>query len=99
MRLSQLKQFRQSLQQIAQRHGVKRIFVFGSVARGGVAEPNDVDFLIEMEEDASALGIGGFQFEAQSLLGTRVDVVPTFALPRVTDKHFIETIELEALPL
>ncbi|MCL5429341.1 MAG: nucleotidyltransferase domain-containing protein [Chloroflexi bacterium] len=60
MRLSQLKQFSQRLQQIADRHGVKKIYVFGSVVREESTESSDVDFLIEMEKDASALGVGGF---------------------------------------
>ncbi len=99
MRLSQLKQFSHRLHQIADKHGVKKIYVFGSVARGESTQSSDVDFLIEMEKDASALGVGGFQFEAQALLGAKVDVVPTFALKQIADRKFVETIEAQAQPL
>lgn len=99
MRLSQLRQFSQRLQQIADKHGVKKIYVIGSVAREESTESSDVDFLIEMDKGASALGVGGFQFEAEALLGANVDVVPTFALKQITDRKFVKNIEAQAQPL
>lgn len=99
MRLSELKKFKRQLLQIATKHGVKQVYVFGSVARGEAAGSSDVDLLIEMDSKASALGVGGFQFETQNLLGTRVDVVPTFALNQQDNKDFSETIRQQAVPL
>lgn len=99
MQLSQLQKFKRRLLQIAGKHGVKKIYVFGSVARGEAAASSDVDFLIEMDKDASALGVGGFQFEAQALLGAALDVVPTFALHQNTDREFVEAIQAQAIPL
>jgi len=52
-----------------------------------------------MAADASALGVGGFQYDAQQLLGIHVDVVPTFALSRQKDEDFVKTIEAEAVAL
>jgi hypothetical protein len=75
------------------------VYVFGSVARGESKEISDIDFLIEMDDDASALGVGAFQFEAQQLLGIRVDVVPTFTLPKIEDKNFVQSIQSEAVIL
>lgn len=99
MTLEQLRRYAQRLKVIAARHGVKDIFVFGSVARGSSTASSDIDFLIEMEEGTSALGVGGFQYEVQQLLGVQVDVVPTFALPKVQDKAFIESIQADARSL
>lgn len=99
MQLEQLKKFKSNLLQIAAKHGISQIYVFGSTARGETTETSDVDLLIELDSKASALGVGGFQFEAQSLLGTYVDVVPTFALKDSSDKTFVEAIEAQAIPL
>ena len=51
-----------------------------------------------MKDNASALGIGGFQFEVQQLLAVHIDVIPTFTLPKVKDKVFVQTVESEAIP-
>jgi predicted nucleotidyltransferase len=73
--------------------------VFGSLARGEETSTSDVDLLIEMDMNASALGVGGFQHEVAQLLQVSVDVVPTFALPRINDRAFVKTIQTEAKPL
>jgi hypothetical protein len=98
MRVEQLRKFKRQLNEIANKYGIKSISVFGSVARGESTTASDVDFLIEMDEGASALGVGGFQFEAERLLGEKVDVVPSFAL-RNGDNKFAKTIETQAEPL
>lgn len=84
---------------IAAKYGVERVYIFGSVARGETSESSDVDLLIEMKAKASALGVGGFQYEAQNLLGTQVDVVPSFALKSAADKQFVQALEEQAIPL
>ncbi len=99
MRLEDIKKFKKQLYQIATKHGIRKLYVFGSVARGESSEISDVDFLIEMEADASALGIGAFQFEAQKLLGIHIDVIPTFTLPKVEDKTFVQSVQSEAVAL
>lgn len=84
---------------IAKKHGISRVFVFGSTARMQSTDQSDVDFLIEMQEGASMLGVGGFSYETEKLLGVRVDVVPLSTLPMVTDREFVENIQREAIAL
>ena len=99
MKLEDIKKLKQQLYQIAAKYGISKVYVFGSVARGESSEVSDVDFLIEMEADASALGIGAFQFETQQLLGVQIDVIPTFTLPKVEDKTFVQSVQSEAVAL
>lgn len=99
MNIQEIRKHRKQLKAIAAKYDVKDIFVFGSVARGETSTGSDVDFLIEMTADASALGVGGFQYEVQQLLGVDVDVVPTFALSREKDEEFVRAIEAEAVAL
>ena len=73
--------------------------LFGSAARGDDSDISDVDSLIEMDDGASALGVGGFQFEVEQLLGVGIDVIPTFVLPEVDDRDFVRNIQNEAVPL
>jgi predicted nucleotidyltransferase len=99
MQIEELKQAKQRLYQIAARHGISRVFVFGSVARGEGTDISDIDFLIEMDEGVSALGVGAFQYEAQQLLGIHIDVIPTFALQKVDDQDFVRSVQADAVAL
>ncbi len=99
MQIDTLIKLKDQLYQIAAKYGVKKIYLFGSVARGESNESSDIDFLLEMDEGTSAFGIGGFQFEVQRLLGVRVDVIPAFVLPYVLDKEFVAAVHAEAIAL
>ena len=99
MKIEEIKKVKQKLYRIAARHGISRVFVFGSVARGESTEVSDIDFLIEMDESVSALGVGAFQYEVQQLLGIQVDVIPTFALNEVKDQEFVRSVQANAVAL
>ena len=99
MQLEEVKKQKQQLYQIAARHGISRIYVFGSVARGESKDASDVDFLIEMDENVSALGVGAFQYEAEQLLGIRIDVIPTFALQNVEDQAFVQSVRSDSVAI
>ena len=99
MNLHQIRQLAPKLLAIAQKHGIEKIYVFGSVARGGEAPINDVDFLVEMRVGASLFGVAGFCYESEKLLGMPVDVVPTSILPGVKDREFARNIQREAIAL
>ena len=70
-----IKAKREAILWIAQQHGVSRIRVFGSVARGEATEDSDVDLLIEVAGPTSLWFPGGLVAELEALLGRRVDVV------------------------
>jgi len=99
MRIEDLKKLKKQIERIAARNGISKVYVFGSVARGESGATSDVDFLIELEQGQSALGIGAFQHEAEQLLGIHVDVVPTFALRGIEDQAFVDAVESEAVAI
>ena len=99
MQLEEIKKKKQQLYQIAAKHGISRIYVFGSVARGESTEVSDIDFLIEMDENVSALGVGAFQYESQQLLGIKIDVIPTFALQNVEDQAFVRSVRSDSVAI
>jgi predicted nucleotidyltransferase len=99
MQLEEIKKVKQQLYQIAARHGISKVYVFGSVARGESYDVSDVDFLIEMDDNVSAFGVGAFQYEVQQLLGINIDVIPTFALQRVEDQAFVRSVRSDAVAI
>jgi uncharacterized protein len=71
---------RQALLDLAARHGVTNLRVFGSMARGDAGADSDVDLLVCPLPGTSLLDLGGLLMDAQDLLGRRVDVVSDRAL-------------------
>ena len=99
MKIEEIKKIKVQLYQIAAKYNINKVYVFGSVARGESSNVSDVDFLIELDDSASALNIGGFQYEVKQLLGVEIDVIPTFALPGVDDLEFVQAVQAEAVAL
>lgn len=86
---------RNQILQIAARNGVRRLRVFGSVARGTEDALSDIDFLVELAPDRSLLDLGNFLYEVRSLLGKEVDVVTEKGLQqRIRDRVLAEAIDL-----
>jgi predicted nucleotidyltransferase len=75
-----VRQKRDEILRIAERHGAYNVRVFGSVARGEAGPDSDVDFLIDAGEKVSPWFPGGLVYDLEELLGRRVDVVTENAL-------------------
>ncbi len=90
-----LRPKREEILRIARKHGVARIQVFGSFARGEANESSDLDLLIEVEGPTPPWFPGGLVADLQSLLGRRVDVVEPDALQEDTRVRILQ----EAVPL
>jgi len=90
-----LRSKREQFLQTAAQYGVRRMRVFGSVARGTDDEHSDIDFLVEMAPDRSLLDLGGFLYEVRSLLGSEVDVVTEKGLQRrIRERVLAEAVDL-----
>ena len=76
-----LDRYRAEVRQIAFRHGMRSVSVFGSVLTGTDTENSDLDLLVEPTSTTSTFDIGGVQFEVSELLGIQVDVLTPDALP------------------
>jgi predicted nucleotidyltransferase len=80
---------------IALRHGVERVRVFGSVARGEARPGSDVDLLIRLQPGHGFSDFMAFCREVEAALGRRVDVVTEDGLsPYLRDRVLAEAIPL-----
>ena len=86
---------REQILRIAVKHGVRRIRVFGSVARGEAGPASDVDFLVEVGAQHSSFFPGGLVADLQELLGREVDVVEAEGLYPLLKEDILK----EAVPL
>lgn len=71
---------REQILQAARRHGVTRVRVFGSMARGDAGPHSDIDLLVDVGPNPSPWFPGGFVAELEELLGRRVQVVTEHGL-------------------
>jgi uncharacterized protein len=90
-----LRSRRDEILRIARKHGVSRVRVFGSVARGDATEESDVDLLIDVTGPTTPWFPGGLVSDLEELLGRRVDIVE----PEVLHGRMRATILQEAEPL
>ena len=72
---------------LAERHGVRNVRVFGSMARGDADDASDVDLLVSLAPDKTGLALGALLMDVQSLLGRRVEVLTESGLhPAIRDR-------------
>lgn len=75
MGLDELRQRREVILALAERHGARNVRVFGSAAKGRATPDSDVDFLVELEPKRSLLDQADLVRDLERSLGCHVDVV------------------------
>lgn len=90
-----LQKHRAQVLDIAMRHHVQNIRVFGSASKGEDTASSDLDLLVEPTQHTSSFDIGGIQFEVSELLGIPVDVLTPLAIPA----DWRDRVLKEAVPL
>jgi len=80
---------------IAARHGVQRVRVFGSFARGDARPDSDLDLLIEAGPHTPPWFPGGLLVDLEEELGSRVDIAEESTLHPLIKERILH----EAIPL
>ena len=66
--------------EIAKRHGVERMFLFGSYARGDTKPGSDLDFRIDKGCVHGLFALGGLYADLEETFGLSVDLLTTDSL-------------------
>ena len=90
-----LREKREEILRIAEKHGARNVRVFGSVATGDATNTSDIDLLVDTAEETSPWFPAGLAAELEELLGQRVDVVTTNGLYWLLRRRILK----EARPL
>jgi predicted nucleotidyltransferase len=90
-----LRSQRRRLLDAAASHGVRRVRVFGSVARGEALPGSDLDLLVDIAPGRTLLDLAAFRREAQRILELPVDV----ATADMLKQRMRDQVLAEALPL
>lgn len=93
--LAELKTKRADIMRIAQQHGVVRLRIFGSVARGEAGDESDIDLLVAAGPHRSFFFPGGLIADLEDLLGRRLDIATERGLePELREQALREAIDL-----
>jgi len=76
-----LQTHREAIREIALRHRVHNVRVFGSVLHGDDTEDSDLDLLVDPTSETTLMDIARIQLEVARLLNVSVDVLTPNALP------------------
>ena len=82
----------QRLGPFCRRHGITRLEIFGSIARGEAGPGSDVDLIATFSEHPG-LEIVSIEEECAKLLGVPVDLLTFEAVEEITNRFRRETIE------
>lgn len=93
--LDDLRQRRNEILDVARRHGVTAMWVFGSVVRGENDDKSDIDSLVDVADGTSLLDLAELYRALTDLLGRPVDLVTRRSLkPRIRDRVLSEAMAL-----
>lgn len=90
-----IEELKDIINPIAQKYGIAKVYLFGSVARGDANENSDIDLRIDKGSLKGLFALGGFYNELSEALGVEIDILTTNSL----DKEFLDEIEDEEVLL
>ncbi len=90
-----LQEKREDVLEVAERHGVTSVRVFGSVARGDESAESDIDLLVTTGPNVSPWFPAGLILDLEQLLGRHIDIVTESGLnPLLRDYVLTEAVAL-----
>ena len=82
-----LDEIKQIVAELAAQYGAKRVYLFGSCARGDMTDSSDIDLRID-KGSIKGFQLAGLLLDLEDSLGRPVDLVPTTSL----DQRFLDAI-------
>lgn len=70
-----IKQIKQSIRPVIEKHNIKNVYLFGSYARGEANKNSDVDIYCDSGDIKSLWDLSAFKEELKKALGKDVDIV------------------------
>jgi predicted nucleotidyltransferase len=91
-----VRDYRDDILRLAQKHGARNVRLFGSAARGEDRAESDLDLLVDMEDGRSLVDHVALKQDLEDLLGREIDVVTERSLhPRLRDRVLREAEALQ----
>ncbi|MDR1739961.1 MAG: nucleotidyltransferase domain-containing protein [Bacteroidales bacterium] len=85
------REMKRRIKPFAKKYGVKKVYLFGSYAKGHANKDSDVDLFIEKGKIRTLLELSGFKTDMEKALSKKVDVLTSTGI----DDEFVHLIENE----
>jgi len=90
-----IEELRSIVAPVAKKYGVKKVYLFGSVARGDCSEDSDYDFCIERGKIDCIFVLSGFFRDLRNAVGSEIDLVTT----KSVNSEFLNRIMAEGVKI
>ena len=94
-----IDEIRKIVAPIAAQHGVDKIFLFGSYARGNATPSSDVDLCVDAPRLRGLFALGSFYADLEDALKKSIDVVTIGSLKYNKDETFLENLRKDRVLL
>ena len=94
MKTYTLDEIREIVSKLAAQYGAKRVYLFGSYARGDMTPASDIDLRIDKGR-IRGIEMGGLLLDLEDALGVPVDLIPTSSL----SERFLSSIQKDEVLL
>lgn len=86
-----------TLADFCQRHGIRRLSLFGSQLKGTARPDSDIDLLVEFDPERvpGLIALAGMEIELSELAGRRVDMRTAQDLSRYFRDEVVRTAEVQ----
>jgi hypothetical protein len=88
-----IEELKRIVKPVAEKYGVEKIYLFGSVARGNDKWDSDYDFCIEKGKIRGLIKLSGFFQDLRDAVGYEIDLVTTRSL----EPEFLNTVMTEGV--
>ena len=79
---------------VCKAHGVAKVYLFGSYARGEAREDSDVDFHMKVPKEIGLFGLGGIYADLEEALGKEIDLITRIPEENKIFKKYVEREEI-----
>ena len=100
-----LDELKTKISPIAEKYGLKAVYLFGSYARNEVADDSDIDILIDRTDSKirSIFDMGGLYSDLQESIGKEIDLITSQTLEQASTRKrmplFIENLYSERVKI
>ncbi|MEG0875084.1 MAG: nucleotidyltransferase family protein [Clostridiales bacterium] len=84
-----IEEIKQLVIPIAKKHGVSKVYIFGSYARGEAISESDIDLLVDIKKRIGMFALGSLYGDLEDVLQRQVDLITVNAIKeRMKDGEF-----------
>lgn len=82
---------------VAVKHGLNKVYLFGSYARGSANDNSDIDLCIDASNLKGLFALGSVYSDLEEALGKNLDLITLKSLSYNNDKKFVSNLRKESL--